>query len=286
LIDFRRNSEHILSFDRGAAVGYKGGYIEGQMQMITSLQNERVKLAHALQTQPKTRRKEGKIALEGTRLVQDAYQNGGHRPEFVLYEPEHADRGLIDLLERQRVQLYPISAEVMRHLSATEQPQGIVAIFPMPEMPLPSQPARILVLDDIRDPGNLGTILRTAAAAGVEAVLLSPGCVDAYNPKVLRSGVGAHYRVAIAELGWTAIKDACRHTTVYLADMEGDVTYDAANWSAPWTLIIGSEAHGSSEEAVRMATQRVYIPMVENAESLNAAIAAAVILYEAYKARR
>jgi RNA methyltransferase, TrmH family len=254
--------------------------------MITSLQNERVKLARALQTQPKTRRKEGKIALEGTRLVQDAYEHSGYRPEFVLYEPEHADRGLIDVLERQRVPLFPISAEVMHHLSATEQPQGIVAVFPMPEPVLPSQPERILVLDDIRDPGNLGTILRTAAASAVEAVLLSPGCVDAYNPKVLRSAVGAHYRIAIAELGWSAIASACRATTIYLADMEGDVTYDAANWRAPWTVIIGSEAHGSSEEAVRLAVRRVYIPMAENAESLNAAIAAGVILFEAYKSRR
>lgn len=253
--------------------------------MITSLQNDRVKLAHALQTQAKTRRKEGKIALEGTRLVQDAYERGGHRPDFILYEPERADKGLIDMLERQRVNLFPVSAEVMKHLTATEQPQGVVAIFPMPAVTLPPNPTRVLILDDIRDPGNLGTILRTAAAAGVQAALLSPGCVDAYNPKVLRSGVGAHFRIAIAELSWQDIAAYCRETTVYLADMEGDVAYDAADWSAAWSLVIGNEAHGASEAAVKLADKRVYIPMVENAESLNAAIAAAVILFEARKGR-
>src|SRR5687768_15904260 len=103
------SSLNVLCFDIYAWLRYKGGYIEGQIPMITSLQNERVKLARALQTQPKTRRKEGKIALEGTRLVQDAYEHSGYRPEFVLYEPEHADRGLVDLLERQRVPLFPIS---------------------------------------------------------------------------------------------------------------------------------------------------------------------------------
>ncbi|HLU08834.1 MAG TPA: RNA methyltransferase, partial [Oceanobacillus sp.] len=142
------------------------------------------------------------------------------------------------------------------------------------------------ILDNLRDPGNMGTILRTAAAAGVEVVLLSPGSVDAYNPKVLRGGMGAHFRIPVLEASWTRIAVYCRDLTVYLADMQGDVTYDAADWQQAWALIIGSEAHGESEEASALARQRVYIPMVSETESLNAAVAAGIILFEAARQRR
>lgn len=253
--------------------------------MITSLQNDKVKLAHLLQSQPRTRRKEGKIVLEGVRLIRDAYERGGVRPDFVFYDPDTADMTLVDLLERQRVFIQPASAEVMRHISATEGPQGIVGVFPTPQTALPEDLRRVLVLDDIRDPGNLGTMLRTAAAAGVDAVLLSPGCVDAYNPKVLRAGMGAHFRLAVAELPWEQITAACAGLTVYVADMQGDVTYDAADWSQPWVLIMGSEAHGASAEATALADTTVTIPMSADTESLNAAIAAGVILFEAQRQR-
>jgi TrmH family RNA methyltransferase len=139
----------------------------------------------------------------------------------------------------------------------------------------------VLILDAVRDPGNLGTILRAGAAAGVQAVLLSPTCVDAYNPKALRSGMGAHFRVPIVEMDWDKIGAYCRALAVYLADAEGDLSHDAVDWSAAWALIIGSEAHGAGSEAERLAQQRVYIPMAAATESLNAAIAAAVILFEA-----
>jgi RNA methyltransferase, TrmH family len=249
--------------------------------MISSLQNEKVKLVHALQNQPKTRRKEGKIALEGTRLVLDAYERGGDRPDFVLYAPEHADMGLIDMLERQRVNVQPVSDEIMRHITATENPQGVVGVFAMPTISLPDNPRRILILDDIRDPGNLGTMLRTAAAAGVDAVLLSPGCVDAYNPKVLRAGMGAHFRLVVMEMNWQEISRTCKDLNIYLADMQGDAAYNAVDWSAGWALIIGSEAHGASPEAAVLARKRVFIPMAAEAESLNAAIAAGILLFEA-----
>jgi TrmH family RNA methyltransferase len=253
--------------------------------VITSLQNDKVKLAHLLQSQPRARRKEGRIVLEGARLIRDAYERGGVRPDFVFYEPGIADPMLVDLLERQRVFIQPASAEVMRHISTTEGPQGIVGVFPTPQTALPDALQRILVLDDIRDPGNLGTMLRTAAAAGVDVVLLSPGCVDAYNPKVLRSGMGAHFRLAVVELAWEQIVATCAGLTVYLADMQGDVTYDAADWSQPWALIMGSEAHGASAEATALAQKTVYIPMSADTESLNAAIAAGVILFEAQRQR-
>lgn len=252
--------------------------------MITSTSNEKVKLAQALQTRARARRKEGKIALEGVRLVRDALQ-AGQRPEFVLVTPDMTDAGLLALLDERRVEPLPVTDEVMRSVSETEQPQGVLAVFPMPQPQLPATLARVLILDAVRDPGNMGTMLRTAAAAGVEAVLLSPDSADPYNPKALRGGMGAHFRVPIAEMDWSAIASACDGMNVYLADGGGDLRYDAADWSRPWALIIGGEAHGAGDEARALATARVSIPMAAATESLNAAVAAGVILFEAARHR-
>lgn len=256
--------------------------------MITSLQNERVKLAHALQNQAKTRRKEGKMVLESVRLVRDALERG-IEPDFILYDPKVIEINDVvgashDLPLQRRV--FDVSPEIIRHVSSTEEPQGIVGVFPILAPELPEKPERVLILDNIRDPGNMGTILRTAAAAGMEVVLLSPGCVDAYNPKVLRGGMGAHFRLPVLEASWTRIFVYCHDLMVYLADMQGDVTYAAADWRGAWALIVSSEAHGESEEAAALAQQRVYIPMARQTESLNAAVAAGIILFEAARQRR
>lgn len=247
--------------------------------MITSTTNERVKLARALLTDVKARRKAGLIALEGVRLVSDAL-NAGVTPEFLLFNPEQIDPTHLNAVSST---LLGADASVIKHISGTEHPQGIVGVFPMPSLPVPQSPRRVLILDALRDPGNVGTILRTAAAAGVEVVLFSPGCVDAYNDKVLRGGMGAHFRIALRDFSWDEIESFTKDTGIYLADIQGDVTYDAADWSAAWSLIVGSEADGASADAERIATQKVFIPMSADSESLNAAVATGIILFEAAK---
>jgi TrmH family RNA methyltransferase len=151
--------------------------------------------------------------------------------------------------------------------------------------PLPRQPSRVLILDNLRDPGNMGTILRTAGAAGVQVVVLSPGCTDPYNPKVLRSGMGAHFCVPVVEATWQQIEEYCESLNVYLARGKGGLAYDRADWRSDWALIIGNEAHGVGDEATDIASTPVTIPMAVATESLNAAIAAAVILFEAARQR-
>ncbi len=245
--------------------------------MITSTANARVRLAWALQTQPRTRRREGRVALEGLRLVRDALA-GGHQPDYLLYTPGSAE---IDALAAAIPTALAVSDSVMRHISDTQQPQGIVGVFPTPAAPLPARPARALVLDALRDPGNLGTILRAAAAAGVDAALLAPGCVDPFNPKVLRAGMGAHFRVPLAELPWAEIATYCAALTVYLADARASLRHDQADWTRPWALIVGGEAGGAGREAAKLARARIAIPMAGATESLNAAVAAAVVLFEA-----
>jgi len=250
--------------------------------MITSPQNEKVKLVRALHDRAKTRRKEGKIVLEGARLVRDACEQG-HRPDFVLYSPESID---VSFLAAYEIEPIPVTDAVMRSISDTEQPQGLIGVFPMPVSTLPPNARRVLILDSIRDPGNLGTILRTAAAGGIEAVLLAPTCVDPHNPKALRGGMGAHFRVPVAEASWGGIKTYCYNRTIYVAASEGDLRYDAADWSAAWAVIIGGEAHGAGEQALSLARHRIYIPMAAATESLNAAVATGVILFEAARQRQ
>ncbi len=250
--------------------------------MITSTANEKVKLAKMLQGAAKIRRKEGLIVLEGVRLVRDALLTN-HLPAFLLITASFHDEAITLMMQEKRIELLEVTDEVMTHISDTRQPQGILGVFPLPPPNLPPHPAHLLILDSIRDPGNLGTILRTAAAAGVDSVLLSPTCADAFAPKVLRSGMGAHFRVPLASLSWENIQSYCSGKSVYIADGAGETRYDAVNWAGEWALIIGSEAHGAGDAAQTLATHRIRIPMAADTESLNAAVAAAVILFEAVK---
>ena len=252
---------------------------------ITSLQNSKVKLANALLGRGRTRKKENKIVLEGTRLVTDAYQSG-NRPAFVLHTPG-TDDTLIEQMQADGVEVAPVDEPVMQHITDTQSPQGIVGVFPRPQPTYPLDAGRVLILDALRDPGNLGTMLRTAAGAGVQAVVLAPGCVDPYNPKVLRGGMGAHFRLPILEMTWDDIQERVTVSAFYLAAGEADTRYDAIPWAQhDWALIIGSEAHGASDLAQQTATVPVTIPMHRATESLNAAAAAAVILFEAARQRR
>lgn len=250
--------------------------------MITSLTNEKIKLAHALQTQVKARRGESRMALEGVRLIKDALA-AGQRPDYVLFDPESLtsrELGVPDAL------CIPVTPEVMRHISLTETPQGAVGIFPIFPPSAPKVLKRVLILDGVADPGNMGTILRTAAAAGIDIVLLAPGSTDAYNPKALRAGMGAHFRIPVMDASWAQIEQALSGLDVRLADMSGGPAYDRVDWAQPWALIIGSEAHGASDQAARLAGTRIVIPMAARTESLNAAVACGVILFEAARQRR
>jgi RNA methyltransferase, TrmH family len=241
--------------------------------MIMSAQNPRVKQVRLLQAKARARHQQGRIVLEGARLVQDALAQG-LEPDFILHTAAVTEfAGLL------------VSEAVMAAMSATQQPQGVIGVFPLPAAQLAASANRVLILDAIRDPGNLGTILRTAAAAGVEAVLLAPGCADPYNPKVLRAGMGAHFRVPLAALAWPEIVSYCADMPVYFADSAGVQRYDQVDWTGRWGLIIGNEAHGPGQAATHLATGSVSIPLAAATESLNAALAAGIILFEAQRQR-
>jgi TrmH family RNA methyltransferase len=273
--------------------------------MITSTTNPTIKRVRSLGANNlQARRAEGAFVVEGVRAVEEAL-DGGAQPTLVLYDPEALGgtvRGaaLQERLVGLRV-AQPASASALAAATDTVQPQGVVAVFPMPTWPAPHSathqgnpagfrtPPLALVLDSLRDPGNLGTILRGAEAAGVTGCWLTPDCVDLYNPKVVRAGAGVHFRLpCYGDQPWPAIKATLTGLgigTVAALDAAGEMPYYRADWRQPAALIVGNEAHGLSAAAEAAATLRVAIPMRGGTESLNAAMAASVVLFEALRQR-
>jgi len=255
--------------------------------VITSVSNDKIKFARSL-ARKKDRTAAQQFLVEGTRLIQEAIR-AGLTPALVFYERralqhEARLRQLVVALEKTS-EVYEVNAAVMNALSETETPQGIAAVLPLPNIPLPDVPRRALILDRVRDPGNLGTMLRTAWAAAVDAVFLAPETADAFNPKVVRAGMGAHFHLPIASLSWDEITQHLHKVPrIYLADAQSDLPFTRVDWSPPCTLIVGGEAEGASQEAQRIATATISIPMSGNAESLNAAVATGILLFAAVRA--
>ncbi len=257
--------------------------------MIESPANSHVKHIRSLAADRKDRRRERLFVLEGVRLVADAMACGALLV-LALYAPELlaltvAGQALLDQLETLAV-AHQASAQVVAAASDTVHPQGVVALARWPQVE-PSVPGIILVLDAIQDPGNMGALLRSAEAVGVAEVLGTIGTVDVYSPKVVRAAMGAHMRLAITQdLSWDAIAERLALVDqVYAADAEARMPYFAADWRQPSALIIGNEAHGLSEDARALACSTIGIPMHGRAESLNAAVAGSVILFEALRQR-
>ena len=256
-------------------------------RLITSAQNAKLKLVRALLGRSKERREAGAFVAEGVRLVEEAV-NANWQFQFVLYDETLSERGTLDVkrLTSLGVDCEMIASNLMKSLSDTETSQGLLAVLPMTQLPIPNSPSFLLIPDQIRDPGNLGTLIRSAAAAGVQAVLLPPETADAFAPKVVRAGMGAHFRVPILSMTWEEIGQVGKSEglKVYLADMDGVSCWET-DLRAPLMLIVGSEAEGASESARRLATQKISIPMSGKVESLNAGMAGSVLMFEVMRQR-
>jgi RNA methyltransferase, TrmH family len=257
--------------------------------MITSTQNTKLKLARTLMGRPKERREEKAFVAEGVRLVEEAL--AVEWPiKFVLYGPGLSERGraLVKNLETINVDVEEVDESVLQSVSETESSQSILAVLSLPndELRAGANLDFVLVPDSIRDPGNLGTLLRTAAAAGVQAVFLPPETTDAFAPKVVRAGMGAHFHLPIQLLTWDMIRKRTTGLRVYLAEMEGPFSCWQTDFKTPLALIVGGEAEGATEEARRLADAAVCIPMPGKAESLNAGVAGAILMYEVVRQRK
>lgn len=255
--------------------------------MITSSQNPKLKLARALQGRSKERHEENAFLAEGVRLIEEALS--AEWPfRFVLYSNGLSERGqaLIGKLKNAGIEVDEVAGDLLQAASGTETSQGILAVLELETLPIPDQPNFILIPDQIRDPGNLGTLIRTAAAAGVQAVLLPPETTDGFAPKVVRAGMGAHFWLPIHTLDWAEIEQVCHGAgmQLFLADMFGQSCWQT-DLSRPLALIVGGEAEGASIWARGLADTIVSIPMPGDAESLNAGVAGAVLMFEVVRQR-
>lgn len=257
---------------------------------ITSSQNRHIAQARALHHK-RARDREQLCLIEGVRLVETAL-DAGVAPVFCFLEQGFATDQRRDALQRRLLAgpwpSWHVSGEAMRALADTQTPQGVACVVPLPK-PAPSlapSASLVVALDGIRDPGNLGTILRTCHALGVTALLLTKDCVDPWSPKVLRAGMGAHFYLPIhADLSWNRIDTCTGSMRRVVAEADARKLVWEYDWGGPVALIVGGEAHGVSERALALADERVRIPMAPGAESLNAAIACSMLLYEALRQR-
>lgn len=259
--------------------------------MISSITNSQIKNIIKLQKQSKTRSELGVFVVEGRKMFEEARDQANVCVEKVYvsesYYAQHCNR------EEQYfkgISFELVSDAVMKTVSDTMTPQGILALVRMPnyrlESMLSNERVRLLILEDIRDPGNLGTMIRTAEGVGISGVILSKDSVDIYNPKVIRSTMGAIYRVPFLYCDkfvriLSLIKE--KGVAIFAAHLAGAVRYDIVDYGRKSAIMIGNEANGLSSEATALANGCIKIPMEGNVESLNAAIAAAILMYEVYK---
>ncbi len=274
--------------------------------MITSPANPKVALLRSLQT-PRGRAEARAFLVEGPHVVGAAIE-AGMTPFLLLYDAEALERSeegrtLRDVFtqvgDTGEREVLEANARALAHACDTQTPQGVAGAVALADVSPERLRARrrgrfrplLLVLDALSDPGNLGTILRSALAADVDEVLLTRRCVDPYNPKVVRAASGAHFHLPIAsQQSWEQITQrlagAPKTAQVVLAEARAERPYYDLDLTQRTALIIGNEAHGPSAEARRLATERVSIPMWNGVESLNAAIAASLFLFESARQQR
>jgi TrmH family RNA methyltransferase len=256
--------------------------------VITSAQNAKLKLVRLLNHRPKDRRAENAFVAEGVRLLEDAL--AADWPfRFVLFDESLSERGrgLVEKLKAKGYEVEEVAKHLLSSISETETPQGILAVLDLPASYFPLSAFHfVLIPDQIRDPGNLGTLLRSAAATGVQAVIVPPETTDPFAPKVVRAGMGAHFRLPVVSMGWEEIRRVSESAelAVFLADMDGVPCWQA-DLTRPLALIVGGEAEGASAPARTLATGTVSIPMPGGMESLNAGVAGAVLMFEVVRQR-
>ena len=260
------------------------------MQRVTSAANPRLRAALELIASSRERRKTGRCVLEGTHLLQ-VYQARVGAPELVIVADEALAndevRGV--LAHVPPAQVLAVPARLLAQHTALPPEADILGVVPTPrEAPLNVAPLTLLV-EDVQDPGNVGSMLRTAAAAGAAQVLLSKACAFAWSPKVLRAGQGAHFLTRVAEdvdlPRWVrGLRERGGRAVATIA-RDGGALYDV-DLRGPLAIAIGNEGSGLSDALVAACDVRATIPMAEGNESLNAAAAAAIALFDAVRQRR
>ena len=258
------------------------------MKILRSKDNTLFKDLQRLAGSSRERRQRGLALLEGERLI-DAYVRTGKIPEVLIASEAAIRRDAIrNAFDNTRARQHVVLDDsLLERISQVVSASGLIAVVETPETPsLPISVGDCLLLENIQDPGNLGSILRTAAAANVRQVFLSRGCVFAWSPKVVRAGMGAHFSLDIYE-GIDLFEIITRATGTVVATLAAtDRTIDTCDLKGPIAWMFGNEGAGLSPEMIAAATLTLTIPMPGTAESLNVAAAAAVCLFEQVRQRR
>lgn len=261
------------------------------MVLIESLQNQQLKLYRSL-AKRKYRQKYGLLPLEGTRLIGEALLRNVELKYMLLRGEAQLEDFSLPCAPPAAVKVFNVAEKVFAQTAFTDSPQGILAVAVQPQAALEAAFAQeaplILVADGVQDPGNLGTMMRSAAAAGAGGIVLLPGTVDAGNPKTLRASMGAYFALPVVEASFTALQHKLEQHQVQLVvtDSRAALTYDQYNWQQPAAVVIGNEGAGVSAPVKAAASAAVSIPMAAAIESLNAAIAMSVLFFEAARQRR
>ena len=246
------------------------------MKYIQSLQNPQVKQWKKLLTK-KERDRSGTFLIEGFHLVEEALKEG-QVLEVIVSE----ESGLPPRLDIGSAAVITITKEIADSLSDTETPQGIFAVCRQPKAEVGLSAAKtFLLIDAVQDPGNLGTMIRTADAAGMDAVVVGRGSVDVYNSKVLRSAQGSHFHLPIirGDLENWIQKLKGKNIPVYGTALEGAVTYTDIQAGDGFALLVGNEGSGVNKDLLSNTTANLYIPIYGKSESLNVAVATGILLY-------
>lgn len=259
--------------------------------MIASPSNAQVKQVCALCKKSRYRKETGLFVVEGPKMFQELPKDRIHQAyatEKFAGDPAHAS--MLRGIDRLRL----VSEDVLKAMSDTQTPQGILAVARMYQYSLADLknrkgPALLMILETIQDPGNLGTILRAGEGAGITGVIMDNNTADIYNPKVIRSTMGSIYRVPFVstdDLPKTLASLKEQGIRLYAGDLEGRKSYDREDYTLDTGFLIGNEARGLTAKTKAMADHLIRIPMAGQVESLNAAIASSILMFEAARQRR
>ena len=248
------------------------------MELITSAKNPKILAWKSLQ-EKKGRDAQDAFLVEGTKMVRESFSSGFDVLALLIREDY-----TLSFSVPEQTPVWHLSSGAFSAVSETRTPQGIAAVLSRKLNPLSGK--RFIALDAVQDPGNVGTIIRTADAAGFDGVILGKECADIFSPKVLRSTMGSIFRMGFSMPDDLAsfLRDLrTRGFSILSSQLDGDLFYERENVSDSFVLVIGNEGNGISEDVKREATHRLRLPMRGGAESLNAAVAAGIMMYELTK---
>lgn len=263
--------------------------------VITSASNGQIKYINLLQKKSKARKEASAFVIEGENMFEESRREGNLIKAYFS-ETFYNNRSIEEPTYFKDLSFEIIQDGVFNKVSNTATPQGVLATAKMADYDISqiinNPKATLLVLENIQDPGNLGTMVRTAEAAGFTGIILSKDCVDMFNPKVIRSTMGAIYRMPFAyednshDFKKTLQEIKSKNISIYAASLEGASCYDIIEYSNQCAVLIGNEANGLKKTTADMADTIIKIPMEGKVESLNAAVAAAIIMFEVARQRR